>query len=134
MPSKLPLCLFLGAFTSSLSLTPAIAASNLAGTTAFVKADSQNRSMNGDIIEIVREATGREGTENGKPGAGKPKNGERRMQEEMKRRGTEEMKRRGTESTPSKKGPRGTPEGRTPAPEEPAAPGDMPEPDTGDFE
>lgn len=126
MPSKLPLYLFAGAFTSSLSLNPAIAASNLAGTTAFVKADSQNRSMNGDIIEIVREATGREGTENGKPGAGKLNNGERRMQEEMKRRGTE--------STPSKKGPRGTPEGRTPAPEEPATPEDMPEPDTGDFE
>ncbi|CAI8928468.1 hypothetical protein [Methylocaldum szegediense] len=134
MPSKLPLCLFVGAFTSSLSLNPAIAASNLSGTATYVRADSQNRTMNGDIIELVREVAGREGSENGKSGTGKLKNGERRMQEEMKRRGTEEMKRRGTESTPSKKGPRGTPEGRTPAPEEPVTPEDMPKPDTGGFE
>lgn len=141
MRSKFLIGLLLGAFISLLGLNPALAADRPIGIAAYVKAEFQNGTMKGDVIEIVREAAGREGNDNGQSGAGKRRNNEKGMSGTGKpkngERGTPESgQRRGTESGTSEPSQRKTPQRPTPGSEEPSMPEEMPEPETGsgDFE
>jgi len=141
MRSKCLTGLLAGALISSLGVNPGIAAEKSSRIAAYVKADSQNGNVKGDVIEIVREAAGREDARNGQSGAGKRRNNEKGMSGAGKRENgesgmTRPGQRRGAENGTSEPGRRGAPEGRPPAAEEPPAPEDMPEPSTGagDFE
>jgi len=139
MRSKFLTGLLSGSLISLLSLNPGIAAEKSAGIAAYVKADSQNGKIRGDVIEIVREATGREDTDNGQSGAGKRRNNEKGMSGTDKRKNGERgtsgsSQRRGTESGTSEPSRRKTPQAPTPGSEEPPGQEEMPEPGTGDFE
>jgi hypothetical protein len=142
MRSKFLTGLVLGTLVSLLGPNSSIAAEKSAGIAAYVKADSQDGNVKGDVIEIVRGATGREDTNNGQSGAGKRRNNEKGMSDTGKRkngeRGTSESgKRRGTDSGTSEPSRRKTPQSPTPGSEEPPVPEEeMPEPETGtgDFE
>lgn len=111
--------LLLGALISLLGLNPASAAARSVAVAVYVKTGFENGKTRGDIIELVRETAGREGSEQRTPGTGKRKNGERGVEEQGRRRGIE--------SESPKPGEREIPESPVPGAEEPSMPEEIPE-------
>ncbi|MGX2041007.1 hypothetical protein ACWJKU_12860 [Methylocaldum sp. MU1018] len=136
MHSKMLSGLLIGASISLLGMNPAIAAEKPMRVGAHIKAGFQNGTIKGDVIEIVRDSTGREDVESGRSGSGKHRGTEQGTSGAGKHRGTETGTsgtgpHRGTESGTSGSSQRKTPPGGAPGSETSPEPMPEPEPDTG---
>ncbi|HYE34693.1 hypothetical protein [Methylocaldum sp.] len=135
MCSKILTGLLASAFIPLLGLNPAVAAEKSEGIAAYVKAEAQHGKIKGDVIEIVREQTGREDAGNGPSGSDKRRNTEQGTSSGKRKNPERDMpgssQRQGIENEMPGSSERRPPETETPGSEESFEMEEMPEPDTG---